>query len=72
MRISFTLVAAAIQIVVYMIFAFTVWNPAVGMTLLGISYSIGASSIWGSIPLVVPKGAVGTANGFTTSVQMVI
>jgi hypothetical protein len=36
--------------------------------LLGVSYSIYVSSLWPSIPYVVPSRTIGTAYGLTTAI----
>merc|ERR1712072_551589 len=45
-------------------------DPLYGMILLGLSYSVCASALWPSIPLLVPLKWIGTANGVATSMQM--
>lgn len=44
-------------------------NEIYPLILAGIGYSIYAAAIWGSIPLVVPESAVGTAYGITSAIQ---
>lgn len=44
-------------------------NELVPLIFTGIGYSIYASAIWGSVPYVVNKNAVGTAFGLATSIQ---
>jgi nitrate/nitrite transporter NarK len=39
------------------------------LVLVGIGYSIYAAALWGSIPYVVDKRAIGTAFGFCTAIQ---
>ena len=45
------------------------WIPIVGVTFLGISFSMVASSLWPMIPLIVPISQVGTAFGTIQSIQ---
>ena len=44
-------------------------SPWVGVTFLGISFSMVASSLWPMIPLIVPPSQVGTAFGTIQSIQ---
>ena len=44
-------------------------SPWVGVTFLGISFSMVASSLWPMIPLIVPSSQVGTAFGTIQSIQ---
>ncbi|XP_010130982.1 PREDICTED: major facilitator superfamily domain-containing protein 1-like, partial [Buceros rhinoceros silvestris] len=56
---------------VFALLAFTAVPPLVSTIWLGITYSFAAASMWPSIPLVVPRAALGTAMGLATSVQMI-
>jgi apolipoprotein N-acyltransferase len=47
------------------------FDPAVMMVFLGLSYSVCASALWPSLPLLVDLHIVGTANGVATAVQMI-
>eukprot|EP01084_Bolivina_argentea_P225934 381713_1 len=44
-----------------------VYVPIIGLTLLGLGYSIFTAVIWPSFPLVVPPRTIGTAYGIPTS-----
>ena len=44
-------------------------SPWVGVTFLGISFSMVASSLWPMIPLIIPLSQVGTAFGTIQSIQ---
>ncbi|KOC71151.1 Major facilitator superfamily domain-containing protein 1 [Habropoda laboriosa] len=51
------------------LFAFTYVNPYVCMILMGLSYSMLASSLWPLISLVIPEYQLGTAFGIAQAVQ---
>ncbi|XP_067127129.1 lysosomal dipeptide transporter MFSD1-like isoform X2 [Centruroides vittatus] len=63
--------SGALSIPVFALLAFTSVHPLVSTIWLGITYSIAAASMWPSIPLVVSQATIGTAMGFTTSLQMI-
>lgn len=42
---------------------FTFLNPYIGMTVIGLSYSMLASSLWPLVALIVPEYQLGTAYG---------
>ncbi|XP_037894714.1 major facilitator superfamily domain-containing protein 1-like isoform X2 [Glossina fuscipes] len=48
---------------------FTMVNPYVGMVIMGLSYSVLASSLWPLVALIVPEYQLGTAYGFCQSIQ---
>ncbi|XP_044751170.1 major facilitator superfamily domain-containing protein 1-like [Coccinella septempunctata] len=61
--ISFTIVA-------HISLTFFTWiNPYFGMSIMGISYSILASSLWPLISLVIPEHQLGTAYGVCSALQ---
>ena len=47
----------------HVLLSFTFVNPYVGMVLMGVSYSLLASSLWPMVALIVPKHQLGTAYG---------
>lgn len=51
------------------ILGFTFLNPYVGMIIMGLSYSMLASSLWPLVALIVPEYQLGTAYGICQSVQ---
>ncbi|XP_057694962.1 major facilitator superfamily domain-containing protein 1 isoform X2 [Corythoichthys intestinalis] len=53
----------------HMMLAFTFWNPWIGMSLLGVSYSLLACALWPMVAFVVPEHQLGTAYGFMQSIQ---
>uniref|UniRef100_A0A1I8FB20 Lysosomal dipeptide transporter MFSD1 n=1 Tax=Macrostomum lignano TaxID=282301 RepID=A0A1I8FB20_9PLAT len=65
------LLCALLTIPVFGLLAFTTVYPLVSTLWLGVTYSFAAASMWPSLPLVVPRATLGTALGFTTSVQMI-
>ncbi|XP_033115066.1 major facilitator superfamily domain-containing protein 1-like isoform X2 [Anneissia japonica] len=71
MRGILALCCGLLTIPVFGILAFTHINALVCTLWLGVTYSFAAASLWPSIPLVVPPATVGTAMGFTTSIQMI-
>ncbi|XP_062509561.1 major facilitator superfamily domain-containing protein 1-like isoform X2 [Corticium candelabrum] len=65
------LLCLLLTVPVFALLAFTCVYPLIPILWLGMTYSIGASSLWPSIPLIVPLQLVGTAMGVATTVQMV-
>eukprot|EP00043_Microstomoeca_roanoka_P025739 m.9721 g.9721 ORF g.9721 m.9721 type:complete len:513 (+) comp5802_c0_seq1:1-1539(+) len=68
-----SIICSILTVPVFCILAFvgsslTPYVPVLG---LGVTYSIMASVLWPSIPLVVSPATVGTAMGVATSVQMI-
>uniref|UniRef100_A0A1I8JNB9 MFS domain-containing protein n=1 Tax=Macrostomum lignano TaxID=282301 RepID=A0A1I8JNB9_9PLAT len=63
--------ARLLTIPVFGLLAFTTVYPLVSTLWLGVTYSFAAASMWPSLPLVVPRATLGTALGFSTSVQMI-
>ncbi|KAK6622972.1 hypothetical protein RUM43_008824 [Polyplax serrata] len=49
--------------------AFTFLNPYIGMSFLGLSYSMLASAFWPMVALIIPEYQLGTAYGITQSIQ---
>jgi len=64
------LLGACVAFPCFLIFLFSDVSPALGMTLLGIAYSIESAALWSSIPLLVDLNVIGVAGGVTTSIQM--
>uniref|UniRef100_A0A8C5QZE5 Lysosomal dipeptide transporter MFSD1 n=1 Tax=Leptobrachium leishanense TaxID=445787 RepID=A0A8C5QZE5_9ANUR len=71
MRGVLALLCAVFTLPVFALLAFTYVPPLVSTIWLGVTYSFAASSMWPSIPLVVPQATLGTAMGLATSVQMI-
>uniref|UniRef100_A0A8C5KYI1 Lysosomal dipeptide transporter MFSD1 n=1 Tax=Jaculus jaculus TaxID=51337 RepID=A0A8C5KYI1_JACJA len=68
-NIIWVLCAVATTLVSHMMLAFTLWNPWIAMCLLGLSYSLLACALWPMVAFVVPEHQLGTAYGFTQSIQ---
>ncbi|KAK5602923.1 hypothetical protein CRENBAI_019533 [Crenichthys baileyi] len=71
LRGVFAVACAVFTLPVFGLLAFTFVPPLVSTIWLGVTYSFAASSMWPSIPLVVPQATLGTAMGLATSIQMV-
>lgn len=71
LRGVFAVLCAVLTLPVFGLLAFTFVPPLISTIWLGITYSFAASSMWPSIPLVVPQATLGTAMGLATSVQMI-
>jgi MFS family permease len=56
-------------IIAHALLAFLFVHPVVPLTLMGISYSILAASLWPMVAFLVPKKMLGTAYGFMQSIQ---
>lgn len=51
------------------VLAFATWNPYIGMVVMGIAYSLLASSLWPLVSLIIPEHQLGTAYGICQSIQ---
>ncbi|KAA0201581.1 hypothetical protein HAZT_HAZT003892 [Hyalella azteca] len=51
------------------IMAFTFINPYIPMCIMGLSYSLLASSLWPMVALILPESQLGTAYGIMQSIQ---
>ncbi|KAL1248267.1 hypothetical protein QQF64_021585 [Cirrhinus molitorella] len=71
LRGVFAVLCAVLTLPVFGLLAFTFVPPLISTIWLGITYSFAASSMWPSIPLVVPQATLGTAMGLATSIQMI-
>lgn len=49
--------------------AFTFLNPYIGVSILGLSYSMLASALWPMVALIIPEYQLGTAYGIAQSLQ---
>ncbi|XP_060053565.1 major facilitator superfamily domain-containing protein 1 isoform X3 [Erinaceus europaeus] len=68
-NIIWVLCAVAATLASHMLLAFTLWNPWIAMSLLGVSYSLLACALWPMVAFVVPEHQLGTAYGFMQSIQ---
>jgi hypothetical protein len=74
--VNLVITSGCVFLVGHLLFAFLPvadksYIGVIPLVLLGISYSIYVSSLWPSIPYVVPPRTVGTAFGLTTAIQNV-
>ncbi|XP_068224534.1 lysosomal dipeptide transporter MFSD1-like isoform X2 [Palaemon carinicauda] len=53
----------------HVLLAFTFLNPFIAMSILGLSYSLLASSLWPMVSLVIPENQLGSAYGMMQSIQ---
>lgn len=68
-NVFWVFMSICVTIVAHALLAFTYVNPYVCMILIGLSYSMLASSLWPLIALVTPEYQLGTAYGIAQSVQ---
>ncbi|XP_030241384.1 major facilitator superfamily domain-containing protein 1 [Drosophila navojoa] len=68
-NVSWVFVATVATIVAHLLLTFTHMNPYIGMSIMGLSYSMLAASLWPMVSLIVPEYQLGTAYGFCQSVQ---
>jgi len=47
----------------HFLLTFTPWDPYIGMSIMGLSYSMLAASLWPLVSLIVPEYQLGTAYG---------
>lgn len=62
-NVMWILLSVLTTIAAHSLLAFTFWNPYIGMILMGISYSMLASSLWPLVALIIPEYQLGTAYG---------
>lgn len=70
-RGKLTLLCGVGSIPVFALLGFTTVTPLVPIIFLGFFYSLAASALWPSVPLLVPASSVGFAYGVITSLQMI-
>lgn len=68
-NVSWVFTSILVTIIAHGLLAFTYMNPYVCMILMGIAYSMLASSLWPLIALVTPEYQLGTAYGIAQAVQ---
>ncbi|KAL0105712.1 hypothetical protein PUN28_015880 [Cardiocondyla obscurior] len=68
-NVLWVFISICTTIVAHGLLAFTYLNPYVCMCLMGLSYSMLASSLWPLIALVTPEHQLGTAYGIAQAVQ---
>lgn len=62
-NVSWVFISICVTIFAHGLLAFTYLNPYVCMVLMGLAYSMLASSLWPLIALVTPEHQLGTAYG---------
>jgi nitrate/nitrite transporter NarK len=62
-------VSAACLSFAHILLAFFTINPALALSIIGLSYAVYAAAIWPSVPFVVEEHQLGTAYGVVTAVQ---
>jgi len=68
-NITWVFISCCSTLVVHLMMAFTFINPYVPMVLMGISYSVLASSLWPMVALILPENQLGTGYGIMQSIQ---
>ncbi|CAG2174736.1 unnamed protein product [Oppiella nova] len=68
-NLIFVLIAVLITMGAHALMAFTFLTPWVGMSCMGIGYSLLACTVWAMVSLVVPERTLGTAYGLTQALQ---
>ncbi len=66
---SLMVVGSAMLVVIHLMFAFTTINPLFPMFLLGMTFSLVPAAMWPAIARIVGDNRLGSAYGFTFSVQ---
>jgi MFS family permease len=66
---SLMVAGSAMLVVVHLLFAFTGINPFIPMFLLGMTFSLVPAAMWPAIAKIVGDNRLGSAYGFTFSVQ---
>jgi MFS family permease len=62
-NVMWVFVSIIVTIFAHGLLAFTFLNPYIGMAVMGVSYSMLASSLWPLVALIVPEYQLGTAYG---------
>ncbi|XP_075717667.1 lysosomal dipeptide transporter MFSD1 isoform X1 [Rhinoderma darwinii] len=68
-NIIWVMCAVVTTLAAHLMLAFTLWNPWIAMSFLGVSYSLLACALWPMVAFVVPEHQLGTAYGFMQSIQ---
>ncbi|XP_030372170.1 major facilitator superfamily domain-containing protein 1 [Scaptodrosophila lebanonensis] len=68
-NVTWVMGATTTTIGAHALLTFTQVNPYVGMTIMGLSYSMLAASLWPLVALIIPEYQLGTAYGFCQSIQ---
>ncbi|XP_051966260.1 major facilitator superfamily domain-containing protein 1 isoform X2 [Xyrauchen texanus] len=62
-NVMWVLLAVITTLISHMMLAFTLWNPWIAMSILGLSYSLLACALWPMVAFVVAEHQLGTAYG---------
>lgn len=62
-NVMWVFLSTLITIVAHSLLAFTFLNPYIGMVIMGLAYSMLASSLWPLVALIIPEYQLGTAYG---------
>ncbi|CRK94234.1 CLUMA_CG007749, isoform A [Clunio marinus] len=68
-NVMWVFMSTVITIGAHALLAFSFVNPYIGTILMGIAYSMLASSLWPLVALIIPEYQLGTAYGICQSVQ---
>lgn len=68
-NVMWVFLSTAVTIGAHSLLAFSFLNPYIAMTIMGLSYSMLASSLWPLVALIIPEYQLGTAYGICQSVQ---
>ncbi|XP_017063377.1 major facilitator superfamily domain-containing protein 1 [Drosophila eugracilis] len=68
-NVTWVFTATLTTIGAHALLTFTQLTPYVGMTIMGLSYSMLAASLWPLVALIIPEYQLGTAYGFCQSIQ---
>lgn len=68
-NVMWVFMATVVTIGAHALLAFSFVNPYVGTILMGMAYSMLASSLWPLVALIIPEYQLGTAYGICQSVQ---
>lgn len=68
-NVMWIFLSTVLTIVAHAFLAFTFLSPYIGTIILGIAYSMLASSLWPLVALIIPEYQLGTAYGICQSVQ---
>jgi len=68
-NVMWVFLSTVITIFSHSLLAFSYLNPYIGTVIMGMAYSMLASSLWPLVALIIPEYQLGTAYGICQSVQ---
>ncbi|XP_071453924.1 lysosomal dipeptide transporter MFSD1-like [Hetaerina americana] len=68
-NVFWVLLSILVTLGCHALLAFTFLNPFIGMSIMGLAYSMLASALWPMVSLVIPDYQLGTAYGIAQSLQ---